>query len=102
MIENAGRLTKYMKIAEYFKAEITADKINTGEQLLTENEIAVKFKVSRHTVRQALMELEKGGYIYKEQGKGSFCSPRNKNTKKRTIAVLTTYISNYIFPLITV
>jgi len=100
MIENTEILTKYKKIAEYFKAEIIAGRINTGEQLLTENEIAAKFKVSRHTVRQALMELEKGEYIYKEQGKGTFCSPRNKNTKKKTIAVLTTYISNYIFPLI--
>jgi len=100
MIKNTGRLTKYIKIAEYFKAEITAGNINTGEQLLTENEIAAKFQVSRHTVRQALMELEKGGYIYKEQGKGTFCSPKNKNTKKKTIAVLTTYISNYIFPSI--
>src|SRR5665647_1749828 len=100
MIENTERLIKYMKIAEYFKTEITAGKINPGEQLLTENEIAAKFKVSRHTVRQALMELEKGGYIYKEQGKGTFCSSRDKNTNKRTIAVLTTYISNYIFPMI--
>ena len=100
MIGNTEKLTKYMKIAEYFKAEIRAGKISSGEQLLTENEIAAKFNVSRHTVRQALMELEKGGYIYKEQGKGTFCSSRDENTKKGTIAVITTYISNYIFPSI--
>jgi len=100
MIEYTEKLTKYMKIAEYFKSEIIGGRINSGQQLLTENEIATKFTVSRHTVRQALMELEKGGYIYKEQGKGTFCSSRDKNTNKRTIAVLTTYISNYIFPMI--
>jgi len=100
MTVNIEKLTKYMKIAEYFKAEIIAARINSGEQLLTENEIATKFNVSRHTVRQALNELEKGGYIYKEQGKGTFCSSRDKNTQKGTIAVITTYISNYIFPSI--
>ena len=100
MIKYAEKLPKYMQIAKYFKAQIISSEIISGEQLLTENEIAEKFKVSRHTVRQALRELEKDVYIYKEQGKGTFCSSRDKNTEKRTIAVLTTYISNYIFPLI--
>ena len=89
-----------MQIAIHFKDLITAGDITSGEQLLTESEIATKFKVSRHTVRQALMELEKGGYIYKEQGKGTFCSSRDKKTKKMTIAVIATYLSNYIFPSI--
>lgn len=100
MNKDKGKLPKYIQIAEYFKALITSVQIIPGEQLLTESEIADKFQVSRHTVRQALMELEKGGYIYKEQGKGTFCSLRDKSTERRTIAVLTTYISNYIFPLI--
>lgn len=93
---------KYMQIAEYFKREILEGNISPGEKLLSENEIVEKFKVSRHTVRQALMELEKGKYIYKEQGKGTFCSYLQKDNKgnKKTIAVLTTYISNYIFPSI--
>ncbi|WP_291636251.1 GntR family transcriptional regulator [Clostridium sp.] len=100
MIKGSEKISKYMQIAGYFKSLILSGKIISGEQLLTENEIVGKFKVSRHTVRQALMELEKDGFIYKEQGKGTFCSFRNKSTKKRTIAVLTTYISNYIFPSI--
>lgn len=100
MIKDEEKIPKYMQIAEYFKAQIISGEIISGQQLSTENEIAEKFKVSRHTVRHALRELEKGVYIYKEQGKGTFCSSRDKNTEKRTIAVLTTYISNYIFPLI--
>lgn len=100
MIKNKDNLSKYMQIAEYFKAQITEGIINPGDQLLTESEIATKFNVSRHTVRIALMQLEKVGYIYKEQGKGTFCSLRNKDTKKGTIAVLATYMSNYIFPSI--
>ena len=100
MIKESDKIPKYMQIAEHFKALILSGEIISGEQLSTENEIAEKFNVSRHTVRHALRELEKGVYIYKEQGKGSFCSSRDKNTQTKTIAVLTTYISNYIFPLI--
>lgn len=100
MIKHAEKLTKYMQIAEYFKALIITGEIISGEQLLTESEIAKKFEVSRHTVRQALMELGKDGYIYKVQGKGTFCSSKDRKTEKRTIAVLTTFISNYIFPSI--
>jgi len=100
MIKDTEKIPKYMQIADYFKAQIISGEIISGQQLSTENEISEKFKVSRHTVRHALRELEKGVYIYKEQGKGSFCSSRDKNTGIKTIAVLTTYISNYIFPLI--
>lgn len=96
------KLSKYMQIAEYFKGEILEGKISPGDKLLSENEIVEKFKVSRHTVRQAFMELEKDKYIYKEQGKGTFCSYLQSENKanKKTVAVLTTYISNYIFPAI--
>ncbi|MDT8719137.1 GntR family transcriptional regulator [Clostridium sp. 19966] len=91
-----------MQIASFFKKEMEEGRIAYGQQLLTENEIVEKFSVSRHTVRQALMELENNGYIKREQGKGTFCSyiEGSKIKEKKTIAVLTTYISNYIFPSI--
>lgn len=96
------KVSKYMQIASYFKKEMEEGRIAYGDQLLTENEIVEKFKVSRHTVRQALMELEKKQYIKKEQGKGTFCCyvEESEAKTKKTIAVLTTYISNYIFPSI--
>jgi GntR family transcriptional regulator of arabinose operon len=50
-------------------------------------------------VRRAFAELEHEGWIFREQGRGTFCSFREKDSAK-TIAVITTYISNYIFPSI--
>ncbi|QAA33343.1 GntR family transcriptional regulator [Clostridium manihotivorum] len=96
------KVPKYMQIASFFKKEMEEGRIAYGDQLLTENEIVDKFSVSRHTVRQAFMELENNGYIKREQGKGTFCSysEKNKSNEQKTIAVLTTYISNYIFPSI--
>lgn len=98
MINKDDSLPKYVQISEYFKAKIKAGEIIAGDKLLSESEIVGKFNVSRHTVRQALMQLEKENFIYKEQGRGAFCNYRNKSDTMKNIAVLTTYISNYIFP----
>lgn len=47
-----------------------------GQKLLSERAIANKLNISRYTVRQALNELEKMGYIYKVHGKGTFVSKK--------------------------
>lgn len=98
MINKDGNLPKYVQIFEYFKALIESGDIAFGDKILSESEIVLKFKVSRHTVRQALMQLERENYIYKEQGRGAFCRYKKTRDGKKNIAVLTTYISNYIFP----
>lgn len=96
MLNNAG--PKYSQLKEYLKEQMRLGKIATGNQLPSENMLAKQFTLSRHTVRQALGDLENEGFVYREQGRGTFCSPRNRNGGGRTIAVLTTYISEYIFP----
>lgn len=98
MINDDDKLPKYMQIAEHFRTLMESYKITYGEKLPSESEIVEQFKVSRHTVRQALMDLEKDGYIYKEHGKGTFCCFKEKKEGKKNVAVITTYISNYIFP----
>lgn len=92
--------TKYETIKNYYINLVKENKVSIGEQLPSENEIAELFNVSRHTVRQALSYLVQEGWIYKERGRGSFFSSKRENDKKKNIAVLTTYISDYIFPTI--
>lgn len=98
MDNEAVGLAKYAQIEEYYRNEMENGTVQAGNKLPSESEMVKKFKVSRHTVRQALMHLEKDGYIYREQGKGAFCSYSGKKEPNKTVAVLTTYISNYIFP----
>ena len=98
MIKKDENLPKYVQISEHFKELIQSGDIVLGDKLLSESEIVEKFKVSRHTARQALMQLEKDGFIYKEQGRGAFCCYKQRKDGNKNIAVLTTYISNYIFP----
>lgn len=92
--------TKHELIEKYYISLIEENKVSAGDQLPTEHEIASFFNVSRHTVRQALNYLSQEGWIYKERGKGSFYSNRRNVEPRKNIAVLTTYISDYIFPKI--
>ncbi|TVY00309.1 GntR family transcriptional regulator [Paenibacillus cremeus] len=74
--------------------------------LPTEHDIAQRFQMSRQTVRQALGALEQEGLISRMQGKGTYVSEPSGQTQAaeaepseiKTIGVLTTYISDYIFP----
>ncbi len=65
-----------------------------------------EFRVSRHTVRVAIGELVNEGWLYREQGAGTFCAdrsterPKDKGHDIYSVAILTTYISDYIFPSI--
>jgi len=54
--------------------KITQKKYEAGQKIPTERELAIKYNVSRHTVREALKKLESIGYIYKVQGSGIFIS----------------------------
>ncbi len=92
--------TKHEIIEKYYSSLIEENKVSAGDQLPSENEIATLFNVSRHTVRQSLNYLVQEGFIYKERGKGSFYSKKKPKEIKKNVAVLTTYISDYIFPKI--
>lgn len=91
---------KYIEISNYFKEKIENGEMLPGEKLPTEYKVVEKFSVSRHTVRQAFIELEKEGYAHKEKGRGSFCSNihKNKSERPKMVMVITTYLSDYIFP----
>lgn len=99
MLDLNGLLPKYHQLKEHFRKKIRAGEIAPGERLPSETELVRKFRLSRDTVRKAFGELEHEGWVFREQGRGTFCSFREKGNG-RTIAVLTTYISNYIFPSI--
>jgi GntR family transcriptional regulator of arabinose operon len=90
---------KYYKLMEYLKDEILMSRIKPGEQVPSENSLAEEFLLSRHTVRKAISMLVNEGYLYTEHGKGTYCTDWNrKRTNSKNIGVITTYISEYIFP----
>jgi len=89
---------KYEMVKNYVRHLLTDNIITFGDKLPSENELTEKFQVSRQTVRQAFSELSSEGYIYKEQGRGTFSKYKKKANQKQIVAVLTTYLSGFVFP----
>ena len=98
-MSNVEKQAKYYKLKEYLKQEILMGRIKPGEQIPSENALAEKFSISRHTVRKAISILVNSGYLHSEHGRGTYCTDRSiKRNNSRNIGVITTYISEYIFP----
>lgn len=90
---------KYYDLMEELRKKILDGEIRAGEKLPSENELSASYGVSRQTVRKALQILQSEGYVYAEHGRGTFCSEMLRHThKSNNIAVVTTYLSDYIFP----
>lgn len=103
--------TKHLLVKDTIKEWITNGEIKPGDKIYSENELVKMFSVSRHTVRQAVGDLVHEGWLYREQGAGTFCSNRmidtqgksqkqSRTVNSKNIGVITTYISDYIFPSI--
>lgn len=89
---------KYQSIADSLRQEIESGQYN--RLLPTEQLLCQRFQISRQTVRRALSMLEDEGLITRRQGSGSHLRERTEpeTVLNCTIAVVTTYISDYIFP----
>lgn len=92
--------SKYKTITAELRRQIEAGVYPPGSMLPVELTLCDKFGVSRQTIRQALALLADEGYIQRRQGSGSRVLDRKAQLPRRTVAVITTYISNYIFPSI--
>ena len=96
---------KYQIIIDDIKSKILSGQYKIGEQIPTESALQEMYKVSRQTVRKAILELANEGFVRSEQGSGTYVSGHyrsraNGKSSNRTIGVITTYISDYIFPSI--
>lgn len=94
--------SKYQELADLLRGRILSGEYVPLQQLPTEQALRDSYQVSRQTVRQALAVLAADGLIEKRQGSGSRVRDRSQPAAchQRTVAVITTYISDYIFPSI--
>lgn len=99
MENQKGKQLKYVQLMADLKEKILSGEIQPGEKIPSENILAAQYQVSRQTVRKAIAIMENEGYVYAEHGRGTFCTElvRHKH-ESGNIAVVTTYLSDYIFP----
>lgn len=93
-------IPKYRQVKNEILSWLQAGRFRPDELMPSENELAERFDVSRQTVRQTFGELEREGWLYRVQGKGTFVAERRTADRSdaQTIGLVTTYISDYIFP----
>lgn len=89
---------KYRILAETLRRELFHQGQH-GCKLPTEQELSERYGLSRQTVRHALQVLEQEGLIERRQGSGSFSTGRG-GTNTRQVAVMATFLDDYIFPTI--
>jgi DNA-binding GntR family transcriptional regulator len=64
-----------MRFRDHFTAMIEAGTLAPGTKLAPERTLAEEFSITRVTVRQALIQMEAEGLIFREDRRGWFVSP---------------------------
>ena len=69
----------YQQVMDDLKGEIARGVYASGSRIPSEMELAKSYGVGRITVRRAIEELSRAGYLNRQQGRGTFvCAPKLK------------------------
>jgi DNA-binding GntR family transcriptional regulator len=66
----------YVQLYQILKSKIDSGEWPVGSQIPIEDELCRTFEVSKATVRLALLDLARQGYLMRQQGKGTFVCKR--------------------------
>ena len=91
---------KYRVLADRLREELGRSSGKQGYKLPTELELTARYQLSRQTVRHALRLLEEEGLIHRRQGSGSYATGLTPSAAPRQIAVVASFMDDYIFPAI--
>lgn len=92
-------MKKYEFVANALSKDIETHFYPDGTLFPTEEQLTKLYGVSRQTVRKSLSILEEKGLIEKKQGCGSVVTMKNPAADSGKVAVIATYIDDYIFPV---
>lgn len=79
----------YLQIKELLLEEMRTGRYDAHQRLPSERELSVAHGVSRMTVRQALVELQRSGSVYARVGKGTFVAPPKIDQQLRSVTSFT-------------
>lgn len=84
-IDKKSPVPLHYQLKEYLKRQIETGQLKPGQRIPTEEEFCQMYGISRSPVRQALVELERSGWIERFRWKGTFV---RKRTQTVTIKVM--------------
>ena len=88
LIDRDDHQKLYMQLYEILKKKIESSEWPVGSQIPTEEDLCKIFNVSRATVRNAVMELVRQGYLKRQQGKGTFVQ---RNIVSEGLSMITSF-----------
>jgi len=87
VLSYGGMESKYSRIYETLRREISAGKYGKGNPFPSEVALMRRFGVARHTILRALWELRAEGIVTRRQGKGTFLTRKAGRTKRLALIV---------------
>ena len=90
---------KYQSVAQYLREYIVLHANEPLHPLPTEQDLQDRFGVSRQTVRKAISILKEEGLIKSRRGSGYYLA-KAADSSSMQIAVITTFMDDYIFPAV--
>ncbi|MBS1113854.1 MAG: transcriptional regulator, partial [Nitrospirae bacterium] len=66
----------YVQLYSLLKAKVESGELRVDSQIPTEDELCKIYEVSKATVKLAVLELARQGYVKRQQGKGTFVCKR--------------------------
>mgnify|MGYP001447641464 CR=1 FL=1 len=88
LIDRENHQKLYLQLLHIIKKKIEIGEWPIGSQIPTEEKLCAMYSVSRATVRSAIMELTRYGYLKRQQGKGTFV---HRNIVSEGLTMLTSF-----------
>jgi GntR family transcriptional repressor for pyruvate dehydrogenase complex len=85
-LKSVRRVKVYEEISQQIEKLIHSGKLKPGDKLPTERELSEIFKVSRHSVREAIRVLEKSNLINSVAGSGTYVALQEHQEAANSIA----------------
>lgn len=82
-MEFGPKESKRFQIETLLADEISDGRYGPSDRFPSERSLAVKYGVSRQTIRIVIMSLQRRGLVYRRQGKGTFVSPPSAGKSAR-------------------
>lgn len=87
MLRAVKKKRAYEDIVAQIRDLIEKGKLNPGDQLPNEKELTESFKVSRSTVREAMLSLETMNLVERRQGDGTYVLASSEDVPLQSLAV---------------